>query len=978
MTGFSSSSMDKITGEIWKAYDELRGMSDLSEYRNYILTLLFLKYISDLWRDQYDQYKQQFGDDDKEILKHMARNSFILPGESDFYAIFEQRNNTDIGEIIDKALVKIEEANEKILGGIFYNISFTSERLGSTQQRNEFIKKQLEYLAALNLSLDPDHIGNTYPNLIGELFGAEGLQSGEYYTPRNLISLMIELIQPEAGMSLYDPTVGTGGMLVFANEWMKGKEVQEERLKLFGQDISPEAIFLARLNLFFHQLYDASIFLGDTLLHPYNVHEGELLQFDLILSNPPFGVRSQSRLQKLEEDPYHRFSFGIPSRSADFAFIQHIIASLKKEGKAIVIVPNSVLFISGDDGEIRKKIVENDLIEAVVSLGPALLPDTSAPINLLVINKSKPKSKKGKILVINAISEYEHSARASNIININQQNKIVETFRSYKQVKSFSAIIDHGHLKQNDFILLPARYVDLLNINTFLGGKVTSVKFSQIAKILQGTPRFRNSRSERKIRVIRIPDLANPSIKVDDLQKISPPEDKRNIEYTKSGDILISRTGAGSFKILLVKDNLNGVMVDQNLYIIRLLPEYHKLRRYVVDFLRSDKGQGLFSQYMVGAAIPQLRFSDLIKMEIPIPNEMVINLLTDIHQVEQELLIRMEKARDLRTQLFSIDDASAFQHRLDELSTDAHVLSSSLVQSESLDYQVRNFYPYPLSFSYSMIRGLHDPIRRYSEQLRLAENLLAFLANIGISLAQVNETLMSEENTNITSKSLLDMFGGGVSPGDWQSIAQSTARLIRGKRAYALAESFSSIWFKGAGRKESVFGRDIKRLVQLKNDYKHDRGPKTPHDFSQASSQLQELIDYCYKQVSFFVKYPIRLVESLDVDWQTQEAIMDTLVSAGDNPGLRREKIRYPQPLPIGLLYLELQKNKWISLYPNISVQYCRSCKVRETYFIDRLDGVGGKVVLKSFERGHTHESDTEAKNVATDMTHWIKNNLKP
>jgi len=314
---------------------------------------------------------------------------------------------------------------------------------------------------------------------------------------------------------------------------------------------------------------------------------------------------------------------------------------------------------------------------------------------------------------------------------------------------------------------------------------------------------------------------------------------------------------------------------------------------------------------------------------------------------------------------------------LDELSTNAHVLSSSLVQSDSLDYQVRNFYPFPLAYSYRTLSGIHDPFQKYPEQLRVAENLLAFLANIGLSLGQEGNMLLTEGNTNITATSFSKYFGGGISPGDWLSIAHSVANLLREKQRQTMSEKYSSLWFKGTGSKESDFTKTTKRLVELKNDFKHDRGPKTPHDFDKASEEIQDLIDYCYEQLSFFVRYPIRLVQSLDVDLITSDAILETLVYAGDHPGLRLEKVNYPKALPKGLLYLELSKDNWIRLYPHINVQYCPSCKTRETYFVDRWDGIGNKVVLKSFERGHTHESDEDAKKIASDLANWIKENLK-
>ena len=270
--------------------------------------------------------------------------------------------------------------------------------------------------------------------------------------------------------------------------------------------------------------------------------------------------------------------------------------------------------------------------------------------------------------------------------------------------------------------------------------------------------------------------------------------------------------------------------------------------------------------------------------------------------------------------------------------------------------------------------SIYDPIQKYPEQLRVAENVLVFLAVTGISLAQADETLKNQ--ADITDSLIRKFFEGGISPGDWQSLAYFAGRLLRGQKRFAISNSFASLWFKGGGTKESDFAKVTKKLVELKNDFKHDRGPQTPHEFELSSKELQEYLDACYTQLSFYVKYPIRSVQSMNIEWQTNKAILETLVYQGDHPGLRQERLEHSKPLTKDMLYLELDKELWAPLYPHASIQYCPSCKTRETYFIDRWDGQGNKITLKSFERGHTHESDADAKQIATSMEHWITNNL--
>jgi excinuclease UvrABC ATPase subunit len=221
--------------------------------------------------------------------------------------------------------------------------------------------------------------------------------------------------------------------------------------------------------------------------------------------------------------------------------------------------------------------------------------------------------------------------------------------------------------------------VDLFDINNFLGGEVTWYKLSEIADLIRGTYLDRNSRREGDTPVLRISDLSNQKPSVDELQKITPPEDKKRIQYAKTGDILVPRVGS-TIRASIVNETLNGVMVDQNLYIVRLAMEYQHFRGYIVEFLRSDKGQGLISKNIMGAMMPQLRFSDLANMRIPVPSETVIKLLATLQSVETKLFDRIEVAQNLRSELFNIDNPDTVYSKLEELSTNAQVLSSSLVQ----------------------------------------------------------------------------------------------------------------------------------------------------------------------------------------------------------------------------------------------------------------------------------------------------------
>jgi len=959
--------LNKIENILWKSFDLLHGEMEPSEYKNIILTILFLKYVSDVKKDFNENPEGHRTDN----------NIFNIPQGCSFDELCQKVEQPHFGDIVNRALVEIENSNSGKLDGVLSVTNFNNGRANTREFANR-LGSIFQLFADSNFDFRPSISGGQTTGdicslIIDKFAQQEGYRGGDGYTPQNLLPLLVNLLQPMDGKSLYDPAVGTGGMLIAANQFIREQNRNAKGLSLFGQDKVANSASISKINLLMHQIFDAKIYLGDTIYDPKNIKNGNIQKFDYVLSSPPFSLRvNEAEIHELGKHTFHRFPFGFPGRVADYLFLQHIYSSLNESGKAVVIVSGRVLFVSGAEGDIRKGFIESDSIEAVISLGPGLLTNMSIPIHLLVINKLKPADRKGKILLINASEEYERVGRRGSILTQENQNKIVESYKNFQSVKSFARLVDLSVIQENEYSLLPARYLDPFSMDDFLGGKVTWESFEKIADIYRSVASVNRRGGSENTPVIRISNLSNRQISIEDLKKVQLPADNTRVIYTQTGDILFSHVGGN--KAILVNENLNGVLVSNNISVIRIKPNYLHLKQYIVEFLRSDKGYNLLSRYFVGAAMPVLRLSDLRSVKIPIPEVSVTQLISNIHQVETDLLQRIEKAQGLRTKLFNITDADIVQKQLDELGTETKILSSSLVQADSLDYQVRNFYPYPLAFAYRTLSAIHDPIQKYPEQLRVAENLLVFLATIGLTIAQLDDGLKSQ--SDITGATIRKSFGGGISPGDWRSLAQFSGKSVRGQRRYAIGNSFAALWFKGSGSKETEFASNTQKLVELKNDFKHDRGPKTPHEFTLKSEEIQSIIDFCYIQLAFLVKYPIRLVQSIDVEYLTNIAMLETLVYEGDHPGLRREQVRHPKPLPKDMLYLEIDKDLWAPLYPHVSVQYCQSCKMRETYFIDRWDGGNSKAVLKSFERGHTHESDTDAKQVTANMERWVANSL--
>jgi len=242
------------------------------------------------------------------------------------------------------------------------------------------------------------------------------------------------------------------------------------------------------------------------------------------------------------------------------------------------------------------------------------------------------------------------------------------------------------------------------------------------------------------------------------------------------------------------------------------------------------------------------------------------------------------------------------------------------------------------------------------------DTILALVAHVGAF----------GKSQSITADMLRNYWSGGISPGDWRSLAKETAGLLRGRHDSVLIDNYASLWFKGRGQQESGFAQDTKRLVEIKNDDKHDRGPKTPHDYDESISLTQELLDRILDALSILILHPIRMVQSVDTDWLTDKKTIDTLLYVGDHPGMRPETKDFPRALTKEHLYIELMEDDWAPLYPLISVQYCPSCKMRETYMIDRWERSGKQTVLKSYERGHLRNRDDAARQVGEHLESWI------
>jgi type I restriction enzyme M protein len=449
----------QINEVAWKACDTFRGMVDPSEYKNYILTFLFLKYLSDLWEDRREEYMAEFAGDKKRVERRMKRERFILPEKSSFVYLYENRNADNIGELINVALENIEEANKLKLEGVFRNIDFNSEaNLGKTKDRNARLKHLLEDFASRVMDLRPskignhDIIGNTYMYLISNFASSAGKKGGEFYTPDEVAVLLAKLLQAKEGNRICDPACGSGSLLIRAAD-----EIGGQNYSLYGQESNGATWALARMNMFLHGRDQARLEWGDTLRNPLLIEADKLMKFDIVLANPPFSLDKWGA-DAAEADPYKRFHRGIPPKSkGDYAFITHMIETASEAGGRVgVIVPHGVLFRGAGEGKIRKALIEENLFEAVIGLPANLFFGTGIPAAILVFNKGKSHK---DVLFIDGSREFEQG-KNQNKLRVQDIEKIVNTYRAFESVEKYACRAGIDEIRENDYNLNIPRYVD--------------------------------------------------------------------------------------------------------------------------------------------------------------------------------------------------------------------------------------------------------------------------------------------------------------------------------------------------------------------------------------------------------------------------------------------------------------------------------------------------------------------------------------
>ena len=448
-------SREQIQQTLWKACDSFRGKIDSSRYKDYILSMLFVKYLSDVSKEKYEQYGRQYDGDEQRIQRAMSRERFAIDKESSFDYLYSSRNDPEIGQKINIALSLIEEHNSGKLRNVFRAIDFNS---------------QVDFGEARDSRLgSADIIGDAYEYMIANFASDAGKKGGEFFTPSQVSELIASLAEPRENDRIYDPTCGSGGLLLKAC-----KKVPSGKVAVYGQELNAQTWALCTMNMFLHGVDDARIRQGDTLSNPQHTENDKLMKFQVVVANPPFSLDkwdSGFLVQATPDtkgktkmtaalDPYRRFDLGVPPASkGDYAFVLHMIASLDEEkGRMAVVLPHGVLFRGASEGVIRRQLIELNLLDAVIGLPANLFYGTGIPACILVFKKNRSRK---DVLFIDASGEggYE-KGKNQNILRNEDIARILDAYQKRTEIEKYSHAASFEEIRENDFNLNIPRYVD--------------------------------------------------------------------------------------------------------------------------------------------------------------------------------------------------------------------------------------------------------------------------------------------------------------------------------------------------------------------------------------------------------------------------------------------------------------------------------------------------------------------------------------
>ncbi|PTX59578.1 type I restriction enzyme M protein [Melghirimyces profundicolus] len=580
---------DQMLQKVWSGLDVLRGAVDSSQYIDILLSLFTLKVLND-------------NEDHPYILPSTAQWREIQVGPS-------------IRKNLHQAFHDLEKENHDLQDAFTFDHTFIHDE--------EVLRKFIRHLDKMNFSRnqleDPDPLNGTLAQtvegLLDRLAADQGRSGGEFFTPIHIGTLLAALLSPKEG-SVYDGAAGSGGFLIEA-----AKQAQPQPVKLYGQEVNRRTYGICKQNFILHGLYDAKVKKGDTIREPQWADGFQLKRFDYVLMNPPFSLRNWGQ-REAGQDPYGRFQYGIPSGiGSDLAFVQHALSSLKDQGKAAIVIPMGVLFRGGADQQIRQALLEEDVIDAVISLPPNLFYNTGIPVAILILNKNK--SHKGKVQFIYAQQDFQQGRRQNQLLE-----KIVQTYRDKQEVQRYSRLVSLEEIKEKDWVLTVARYIEASSVETSIGNVMVSTKAYENSdlplkvlgelsepKPFRGMNPPKENEEEPNSHLINLVDVQDGKILFNQL-KPTYVEPRRALRFeAKPGDVLVSSRGT-ALKVAVIPETQKKLLPSNNFIVVRPKEGLHS--HFLKVFLESPVGVQYIETLQGGSVAPIINPKHLASIKIPL------------------------------------------------------------------------------------------------------------------------------------------------------------------------------------------------------------------------------------------------------------------------------------------------------------------------------------------------------------------------
>jgi type I restriction enzyme M protein len=460
-------SIEELKSFLWSSADILRGSIDADKFKDYIFVLLFIKRLNDTFEEEskkiIEKYsKEGYSDEEIQDEVHDPMNyeeSFYIPESAMWSLIKDKKEN--IGETINEMSAAIEgqEGNER-LKDILTEVDFNDKKKLSDSKLEKLVNHFSKVVLCTNSFEDPDAMGLAYEYLIEQFAGSAGKSAGEFFTPKEIVKLLVDVVGVEAKNKVMDPTCGSGGILMTALDYVKKNNDKAGTISIYGQELNHSTMSMCVMNMFLHGQKDFDVRQGDTLAEPKHLDkDNNLMKFDRVLANPPYSIKEWED-DKFNSDAWGRNKYGeVPSKNADFAFVQHILGTLEEDGKAGIVLPHGVLFRSGKEAKIREALLKDDKIEAIIGLPEKLFFNTGIAVCIIVLNNKKDKNMKNKVMFVNAELMF-NSGKNQNTMSDEHRSEITSAYKKRKDESRFCKLVDLKEIKENDYNLNIKRYCD--------------------------------------------------------------------------------------------------------------------------------------------------------------------------------------------------------------------------------------------------------------------------------------------------------------------------------------------------------------------------------------------------------------------------------------------------------------------------------------------------------------------------------------